>query len=67
MRSASTRCAKSWSLRAQGCNVLVLDGRSGRKNFCKDMRAGVEINAMLVDQYDQPYLGEETTFLAFNE
>ncbi|GAC53003.1 outer membrane protein assembly factor BamB family protein [Gordonia amicalis] len=51
---------------AQGCNVLVLDGRSGRKNFCKDMRAGVEINAMLVDQYDQPYLGEETTFLAFN-
>lgn len=51
---------------AQGCNVLVLDSRSGRKNFCKDMRAGVEINAMLVDQYDQPYLGEETTFLAFN-
>ena len=50
----------------EGCNVLVLDGRSGRKNFCKDMRAGVEMNAMLVDQYDQPYLGEETTFLAFN-
>jgi outer membrane protein assembly factor BamB len=51
---------------ADGCNVLVLDGQSGRKNFCKDMRPGVEINAMLVDQYDQPYLGEETTFLAFN-
>ena len=51
---------------AAGCNVLVLDSRSGRKNFCKDMRAGVEINAMLVDQYDQPYLGEESTFLAFN-
>ncbi|MBD0859844.1 PQQ-binding-like beta-propeller repeat protein [Gordonia sp. zg691] len=51
---------------ADGCNVLVLDGRSGRKNFCKDMRAGVEINSMLVDQYDQTYLGEESTFLAFN-
>ncbi|MEP9393475.1 PQQ-binding-like beta-propeller repeat protein [Gordonia sp. VNK1] len=51
---------------ATGCNLLVLDQRSGRKNFCKNMREGVSGNAMLTDQYDQPYIGEQTTFLAFN-
>ncbi|AZG48801.1 outer membrane protein assembly factor BamB family protein [Gordonia insulae] len=51
---------------ASGCNVLVLDARNGRKNFCKRMRAGVEVNSLLVDQFDQPSIGEETTFLAFN-
>ncbi|MDL9944073.1 PQQ-binding-like beta-propeller repeat protein [Gordonia sp. ABSL11-1] len=51
---------------ASGCNVLVLDPNSGRKNFCKRMRTGIEVNALLVDQFDQPYVGEETTFLAFN-
>ncbi|RPA12925.1 PQQ-binding-like beta-propeller repeat protein [Gordonia sp. OPL2] len=51
---------------ASGCNLLVLDPNSGRKNFCKRMRSGIEVNALLVDQFDQPYVGEETTFLAFN-
>ncbi|MEE4024777.1 PQQ-binding-like beta-propeller repeat protein [Gordonia sp. PKS22-38] len=51
---------------ANGCNLLVLDPRNGRKNFCKRMRPGIEVNAMLVDQFDQPYVGEETMFLAFN-
>ncbi|WP_040508923.1 outer membrane protein assembly factor BamB family protein [Gordonia soli] len=54
------------STTANGCNLLVLDPNSGRKNFCKRMRTGVEVNALLVDQFDQPYIGEETTFLAFN-
>ncbi|GAB93988.1 outer membrane protein assembly factor BamB family protein [Gordonia rhizosphera] len=49
-----------------GCNWLILDPRNGRKNFCKRMRAGIEVNTPLVDQYDQPYIGEETTFLAWN-
>ncbi|MGC4932933.1 PQQ-binding-like beta-propeller repeat protein [Gordonia sp. DT30] len=49
-----------------GCDLLVLDQRNGRKNFCKNMRDGVSGNAMLTDQYDQPYIGEATTFLAFN-
>ncbi|AFA74072.1 hypothetical protein GPOL_c30570 [Gordonia polyisoprenivorans VH2] len=51
---------------SSGCDLLVLDQRDGRKNFCKNMRDGVASNAMLTDQYDQPYIGEETTFLAFN-
>lgn len=51
---------------SSGCNVLVLDQRNGRKNFCKAMRTGVATNAMLSDQYDQPYIGEETTFLAYS-
>ncbi|MDL9935625.1 PQQ-binding-like beta-propeller repeat protein [Gordonia sp. ABSL1-1] len=51
---------------ANGCNTFVLDPHSGRKNFCKRMREGVEVASMLVDQYDQPYLGEQTTILAFN-
>ncbi|MYR05006.1 PQQ-binding-like beta-propeller repeat protein [Gordonia sp. SID5947] len=51
---------------ASGCNLLILDPHSGRKNFCKRMRAGIEVNSLLVDQFDQPYVGEETTFLAFN-
>ncbi|MFW0791956.1 PQQ-binding-like beta-propeller repeat protein [Gordonia sp. CPCC 205333] len=49
-----------------GCNLLVLDPNSGRKNFCKRMRDGVAVNSLLVDQYDQPYIGESTAFLAFN-
>lgn len=49
-----------------GCNTMVLAPSNGRMNFCKRMRPGVEVNAMLVDQFDQPYIGEETTFLAFN-
>lgn len=49
-----------------GCDLLVLDQRSGRKNFCKNMADGVSANAMLTDQFDQPYIGEATTFLAFN-
>ncbi|MDY6809473.1 PQQ-binding-like beta-propeller repeat protein [Gordonia sp. HNM0687] len=51
---------------ANGCNLLILDPRNGRKNFCKRMRAGTEVNSLLVDQYDQPYVGEESMFLAFN-
>ncbi|MFW0786713.1 PQQ-binding-like beta-propeller repeat protein [Gordonia sp. CPCC 206044] len=51
---------------ANGCNWLVLDPRNGRKNFCKRMRPGVEVNTALIDQFDQPYIGEETTFLAWN-
>lgn len=49
-----------------GCNFLVLDPNSGRKNFCKRMRDGIAVNSLLVDQYDQPYVGESTTFLAFS-
>lgn len=49
-----------------GCNLMVLDPNSGRKNFCKRMREGVQVNSLLVDQYDQPFIGEETTFLGFN-
>ncbi|MGU3293818.1 PQQ-binding-like beta-propeller repeat protein [Williamsia sp. M5A3_1d] len=48
-----------------GCNVFVLDSRAGRKNFCKRMTAGVELNSMLVDQYDNVYLGEAGLFLAY--
>lgn len=49
-----------------GCNLLILDPRDGRKNFCKRMRQGIEVTSLLVDQLDQPYIGEETTFLGFN-
>ncbi|NDK88098.1 PQQ-binding-like beta-propeller repeat protein [Gordonia desulfuricans] len=49
-----------------GCDLLVLDPRGGRKNFCKNMREGMSSNALLTDQYDQPYIGEEGMFLAFN-
>ena len=52
--------------RATGCDLLVLDQRNGRLNFCKNMRDGISSNAMLTDQYDQPYVGEEGMFLAFN-
>ena len=51
---------------ATGCNFFIFSPVNGRKNFCKRMREGVATNAVLVDQFDQPYLGEETTFLAFN-
>lgn len=49
-----------------GCNLMVLAPHNGRMNFCKRMREGIEVNALLVDQFDQPYVGEQTTFLAFN-
>lgn len=49
-----------------GCDLLVLDQRQGRKNFCKNMADGVSTNAMLTDQFDQPYVGEAANFLAFN-
>lgn len=50
---------------ADGCNMLVLDSRAGRKNFCKRLAPGAQFNAMAVDQYDQPYIGESTMLLSF--
>lgn len=47
-----------------GCNMLVLDHRAGRKNFCKRMADGYQGNAALVDQFGQPYIGEPGRFLA---
>ncbi|MFT4125229.1 MAG: PQQ-binding-like beta-propeller repeat protein [Gordonia sp. (in: high G+C Gram-positive bacteria)] len=49
-----------------GCDLLVLSPQNGRKNFCKNMRDGISSNALLTDQYDQPYIGESATLLAFN-
>lgn len=51
---------------ANGCNWLVLDPRDGRKNFCKRMREGISVTTPLIDQYDQPYVGEQTSFVAWN-
>lgn len=50
---------------ASGCNWMVLDQRAGRLNFCKRMRPGIEVQSPLIDQFDQPYVGEETTFLGW--
>ncbi len=49
-----------------GCNMFVFDQYSGRKTFCKRLREGAQRNALAFDQNSQPYIGEETTFLAFN-
>ncbi|MDN5670236.1 MAG: hypothetical protein L0G87_17765, partial [Renibacterium salmoninarum] len=43
---------------ASGCNTFLFDPRAGRKNFCKHLAEGVELNSMLVDQYENIYLGE---------
>ncbi|WP_026918279.1 PQQ-binding-like beta-propeller repeat protein [Gordonia shandongensis] len=48
-----------------GCNLFALDHRAGRKNFCKRMADGFWTNTALVDQYNQPYIGEPGRFLAF--
>lgn len=45
-----------------GCNTFLFDPRAGRKNFCKHLGKGVELNSMLVDQYENIYLGEAGTF-----
>ncbi|GED98356.1 outer membrane protein assembly factor BamB family protein [Gordonia crocea] len=50
---------------ANGCNWMVLDQRAGRVNYCKRMRPGIEVQSPLIDQFDQTYVGEETTFLAW--
>ncbi|WP_301546995.1 pyrrolo-quinoline quinone [Gordonia sp. X0973] len=50
---------------ADGCNWLVLDQRAGRMNYCKRMRPGIEVQAPLIDQFDQVYVGEETSFLGW--
>lgn len=54
------------SMELGGCNLMVLDANSGRKNFCKRMQEGVAGNTLLVDQLDQPYIGERGMLLAFN-
>lgn len=51
---------------SDGCNMMVLDPNSGRKNYCKRMRDGIAVNSQLVDQFDQPFIGEATTFLGFS-
>jgi outer membrane protein assembly factor BamB len=51
---------------ASGCNTFVFDPRAGRKNWCRRMAAGVELNAMLVDQYDNSYVGEAGNLVAYN-
>ncbi|MFT3900557.1 MAG: PQQ-binding-like beta-propeller repeat protein [Gordonia sp. (in: high G+C Gram-positive bacteria)] len=48
-----------------GCNWMVLDPRAGRMNYCKRMRPGIEVQSPLIDQFDQPYVGEETMFLGW--
>lgn len=50
---------------ASGCNYFVFDGYSGRKTFCKQMRAGIASQAAAIDQNAQTYVGEETMMLAF--
>ncbi|MFT4088777.1 MAG: PQQ-binding-like beta-propeller repeat protein, partial [Gordonia sp. (in: high G+C Gram-positive bacteria)] len=49
-----------------GCNMFVFDSRNGRKNYCKRMRPGVEMNTAAMDQYGQAYIGEQSMLLAFN-
>ncbi|HQV18484.1 PQQ-binding-like beta-propeller repeat protein [Gordonia sp. (in: high G+C Gram-positive bacteria)] len=49
-----------------GCNMFVFDPRQGRKNYCKRLQDGAATNTLLVDQYDQPYIGEKGLFIAFN-
>ncbi|MGZ8176453.1 outer membrane protein assembly factor BamB family protein [Williamsia sp. SKLECPSW1] len=48
-----------------GCNTFVFDSRAGRKNWCRRMAAGVELNAILVDQYDNAYVGEAGNLVAY--
>nr|WP_040517404.1 PQQ-binding-like beta-propeller repeat protein [Gordonia neofelifaecis] len=48
-----------------GCNMMALDYRAGRKNFCKRMADGFWGNSALIDQFSQPYIGEPGRFLAF--
>lgn len=48
-----------------GCNTFVFDSRAGRKNWCRRMATGVELNAMLVDQYDNVYVGEAGNLVAY--
>ncbi|MFT4199974.1 MAG: PQQ-binding-like beta-propeller repeat protein [Gordonia sp. (in: high G+C Gram-positive bacteria)] len=50
---------------ADGCNWMVLDPRAGRLNYCKRMRPGIEVQSSLIDQFDQPYVGEQTMFLGW--
>ncbi|MFT3715756.1 MAG: PQQ-binding-like beta-propeller repeat protein [Gordonia sp. (in: high G+C Gram-positive bacteria)] len=49
-----------------GCNVFVFDNRDGRKQICKRMAQGVQFNAALMDEYNQPFIGEQTMFLSYN-
>ncbi|GAB07581.1 PQQ-binding-like beta-propeller repeat protein [Gordonia amarae] len=49
-----------------GCNLFIFDPRQGRKNYCKRLQDGAATNTLLVDQYDQPYVGEKGLFIAFN-
>ena len=48
-----------------GCNMFVFDPRQGRKNYYKRLQDGAATNTLLVDQYDQPYIGEKGLFIAF--
>ena len=45
-----------------GCNTFQFDQRAGRKNFCKFLGDGVDLNSMLVDQYENIYIGRAGTF-----
>ncbi|MBT0565478.1 PQQ-binding-like beta-propeller repeat protein [Williamsia sp. CHRR-6] len=54
------------SATANGCNTFIFDPRAGRKTICRRMGAGVELDSMLTDQYDNTYLGEAGTFYSYN-
>ncbi len=49
-----------------GCNTFVFDSRAGRKNFCRRLNAGAELNSILVDQFENLYIGEAGQFYALN-
>jgi outer membrane protein assembly factor BamB len=49
-----------------GCNIFLFDSRAGRKNFCKYFGPGIELNSMLVDQYDNIYIGDAGMFYGLN-
>ena len=49
-----------------GCNIFQFDDLAGRKNFCKYFGDGVALNSMLVDQYENSYIGQAGTFYGLN-
>jgi len=49
-----------------GCNTFYFDAAAGRKLYCKRLQGGAQLSSLLLDQYDNAYIGVPGTFFGLN-
>lgn len=49
-----------------GCNTFYFDSNAGRKIYCRRLDGGAQLSSLLLDQYDNAYVGAPGVFYGLN-